>query len=329
LLAILLTLFVNGDLQEVTVHPFDFQVENKPVTHVREAWATYYHEGRIVFIPQNEPVLLLVDEATRDVVRIGKPGDGPGELGIDNPRAISVQGDSMWVLDRRNRASLFVNGRFQTSFSVKSYQIAANSYPKYGFAHNELFVVIPAFPASQALANVYDYEGNVVQRVGEIMPIDPEILQWNPAINNTIWNHFQGKWYCLMAYRPYIRIYNDQFKLEKEILVKGPEVDIFEKRFHELERDPNFPEIRPHFTDLQVTPDHLYVVCQGVLYRMDHQGNVLSRTGFFPDNDLVKEIGWRPRIEFSHATVTEKGKVYLGTVGSYKDHDLWYADLPK
>lgn len=328
MLAILLTLFVNGDLQEVTIHPFDFQLENKPETHVREAWATYYHDGRIVFIPQNEPVLLLINEASKDVVRIGKKGDGPGEFGIGNPRAISLQGDSMWVLDGRNRASLFVNGRFQTSFRVKSYQILANYRPKYGFAHNELFVVIPAFPASQALANVYDYEGNVVQRVGEIMPIDPEILQWNPAINNTIWKHFQGKWYCLMAYRPYIRIYNDQFKLEKEILVKGPEVDIFEKRFHELENDPNFPEIRPHFTDFQITPDYLYVVCQGVLYKLDHQGNVLSRTGFFPDDDLVKAIGWRPRIEFPHATVTEKGKVYLGTVGSYMDHDLWYADLP-
>lgn len=291
--------------------------------------ALYRGTKDLLFVPDGEPAIIRINPDTKAIERIGRSGNGPGELGYGHPYALSISGESYWVLDYQKRANLFVQDQFQTSFKVKSYQVVADPYPKYSIAHNELFVVIPAFPASRALANVYDYEGNLVQRMGEIMAIDPEILQWNPAINNTIWKHHSGKWYCLMAYRPYIRIYNDQFKLEKEILVKGPEVDVFEKRFHELEDDPNFPEVRPHFTDFQITPDRFYVVCQGVLYEMNHQGTLLSRTGFFPDKDLEKIIGWRPRLEFPHAVVTEKGRVYLGIIGSYMDHDFWYADLPK
>lgn len=322
-------LLANGDLQKVTIQPFDFQKEEDPRTFVQDLRLLEIFDDNLIYVSQSDPSLLFINQNRGFVNRIGKKGDGPGELGFSHPIAISIGDGSIWVLDHKLRASLYVAGEYQAGFKVKSYQIRADHHPKYSFAHNELFVVIPAFPASRALANVYDYEGNFVQRLGEIMPIDPEILQWNPAINNTIWKYRKGKWHCLMAYRPYIRIYNDQFKLEKEILIKGPEVDIFEERFHKLENPPNIHTVLPHFTDFHVNENDYYVMCYGVLYRVNHSGAVVSRTGFFANDEIGKEIGYKPRVHFNQVAITKRGRVYLGSFSEYFDHDLWYADLPK
>ena len=318
-----------GDLQKVTIQPFDFEVADDASTHVRGLWALYRQGDQILFVPMNEPCVLVIDPETKKVRRIGRNGDGPGEFGGGHPRALSSGVGSMWVLDHKLRVSYFTDDVFHTSFKVKSYQIAADSYPKYAFAHNESFVVIPAFPASGFLANVYDYSGQVVEKVGGRLPVDTEMLQWNPAVNNTIWRFLDGKWYCLFTYRPTIRIFSDQFELIKELQVIGPEVDIYEERFHRMAPDPNFPEVRPHFTDFQVTNTNIYLMCNGVLYRMDHEGKVESRTGFFGNEEIVSEIGFKPRVEFTHAIVMKSGRVYLGVYGNYFDHDLWFVDLER
>lgn len=318
-----------GDYIKLTAQPYDFQVENDPATYVKGSRIIDQIEDQVIFVPTNEPSVLLINPPSKEVVRFGKKGDGPGELGYGSVRAISPGTKSLWVLDNKNRASLFVDAQFQTTFRIKSYLIGGDTpYTKPVFAHNDLFVVIPAYPAGMTLANVYDYSGEVVQKLGKILPIDPEMLQWNRAINDTAWRYLNGKWYCLFFYRPYIRIYNGQFELEKELLVAGPEVDFFEEIFQKMEPDPNFPQPRPHFTDFQVTKEHIYVMCKGVLYQMDHTGKVVSRTGFYGNEKARKILGYSPLVGFPHAVVMKSGRVFLGVTGNYLDHDLWYADAP-
>lgn len=321
----------SGELQKVTIRPFDFQSENKPETFVRGMWSLYGQEENLLFIPKGDPYVLQIDIQTNEVSKIGGKGHGPGELGNSFPWALSLNRNSMWVLNTsKTRASLFKNGAFHTSFRVKSYQLVKSYQPKFSFAHNELFVVLPAHPASRHLANVYDYSGEVVTKMGDILPIDPEQLKWNPALNNTMWQFHAGKWYCLFMYRPIIRIFNDQFQLEKEILIMGPEVDIYEERFHKLEVNPMIADVLPHFTDFQVTRTHIYAMCHGVLYRMTHQGKVISRTGFYANKEVQDQLGYQPRIHFEHVVILRDKFVYLGSQGSpYFDHDLWYANLAK
>ena len=328
LLATLLS-FAN-DLQKLTIEPFDFQLENDPATYIRGLWGLYIQEDILYIIPKNDPYVLQIDPKTKAMKRIGGKGLGPGELGHSFPWGLSLGESSMWVLDTyRARASFYKDGVFHTSFKVKNYQISGSTDPKYAFAHNGLFVVIPAFPASKALANVYDYSGELVQKLGHILPLDEEMLKYNPAVNDTIWRFHKGNWYCLFVYRPIIQIYDALFELKKEIQIVGPEVDLFEERFHQMEVDPLIKAPAPHFTDFQVTSSNLLVMCMGVLYQMDHQGKVLSRTGFYGNRDIEAAVGYKPRVHFGHAVVNSRGRVYLGAQGEfYFDHDLWFVDAP-
>lgn len=331
MVAIFSALLIFGDLQEVTIQPFDFQIENQPETYIRGTWALYEEKGFLYFIPKGDPYVFKIDPKTKTFEKIGGRGSGPGELGTSQPWCLSLHDDGLWVLDHhRGRASFFVKGVYQTSFKVKSYQIYQGYQPKFGFAHSDQFVVIPAYPASGHLANVYDYSGEIVTKMGEILPMDRERLQWNPALNNTIWCYWGEQWYCLFIYRPTIRIFDKHFELEKEITIVGPEVDLYEARFQKMEEEPMIKSVRPHFTDFQVTDTKLMVMCDGVLYQMDHGGNLISRIGFYGNQELIEAFGHRTRVHFDHAVVMDSGQVYLGMVGSgFFDHDLWVADLPK
>lgn len=319
-----------ADLNKVIIKPFDFQSEADPETHVKGLRNLYKDKSNsLIFIPENEPFVIYVNTETRGVVRLGGKGGGPGELGISHPSALSASDRFLWVLDTyQKRLTLFSDGKYQTDFKTKGYQIRRGVFVKYAFAHNDQFVVLPAHPGSRKLANVYDYSGEVVAKMGDILPIDPEMLDYNPAVNNTIWRYQNSKWYCLFVFRPTIRIFNQQFQLERELLIVGEEVDYFEEFFHKRHYREGVPSADPHFTDFQVTEKHIYALCKGVLYQMTHDGKVITRTGFFASDEIAARVGHRPRVHFNDAIVIGN-RVYLGSRGHYQDHDLWYADLPK
>lgn len=329
MLVLLFTFVVNGDLQKVTIQPYDIQVESKPETHIKGLWELYQWQDGLIVVPWQEPSALMVSVNEDKITKIGGEGNGPGELGESSPYGTSVTNDSVWILGNGARiANLYVNSSFQTSFKLKDYQLRPITNVTWSFAHNDQFVVIPANPRTKHLARVYDYGGNQVAMIGDILPIDPEMLTYNPFVNSTIWKYQEGKWFCLFVFRPYLRIFNSDFKLEKEILITGEEVDIYEEQFQEREIPEGFNRPRPHFTSLQVSTSSIYVMCHGVLYHLDHQGKLLSRTGFFANDELKKEFGYRPRIHFDYAVVMNNKRVYLGASGHYMDRDLWYADLP-
>jgi len=325
-----LLFYLTNPFQKVIVQPLDFQNDEDPITHVKGMRSLDKMGDFLVFVPKRDPSILLINPKSLVIRKIGGRGGGPGEFGVSHPWGVSSYNGSLWVLNHhREKVSLFVNESFQTSFKNRQYQLLAGPYMKYAFAHNDLFVVIPDYPASGHLANVYDYAGEIQMKVGEILPIDPEVLTYNPALNNTIWRYHAGKWFCLFVYRPTIKVFNDQFKLEREVTIVGEEVDLFEEKFHNQEKDKSHSEIPPHFTDFQVTGDRIYVLCYAVLYEMDHQGKVLSRTGFYANDEAVERFGFRPRVHFNHAVVMENRRVYLGLWGAYLEHDLWYTDLPE
>jgi len=316
------------ELQRAIIEPFDFQVENDPRSHVRGLAELYSCVGDLIYVPKEDPSIIRIDLKTMKILRFAGPGQGPGELGKYSAGGLSVNGNSVWALnDRRNIANFYVNGQFQTAFRLKDYQLRPLEWVKWSFAHNDQLVLVPAHPRTGHLARVYDYAGQETAMVGRILPIEPEMLEYNAMVNATIWQYREGKWYCLFAYRPIIRIYNAEFELEREILVVGEEVDLFEEPFHKREIPEGFDRPRPHFTDFQVTEKCLYLMCHGVLYQLDHTGKVLSRTGFWANDAIMEELGWRPRVEFCFAAVMKNGRVYLGARGNYMEHDLWYVDL--
>jgi len=329
MLLIVFSLFITPATHKITIEPFDFQDEAKPESYVKGMWLLDGTGDTLIFAPLNEPVVLLIEPKSKQIQRVGGKGLGPGELGGSHPYGVSKCDRYLWVLDHnRKRLTLFAGGVYQTDFQTEGYQLLTGASVKYSIAHNDMFVVVPAYPASGYLAKVYDFAGNVVAKMGEILPIEPDLLEYNPALNNTVWRYLDNKWYCLFMFRPYFRIYNNQFELEHEVQIIGQEVDYFEERFQKREKDPAQARVQPFFTDFQVTSKNLFVMCYGVLYQMDHKGKLLSKTEFYTDDETVALLGYRPRVHFNHAVVSPEGRVYLGMFGTYHDHDLWYVDAP-
>jgi len=310
------------------IQPFDFQIEEDSKTHVRGMSELYAAKGSLVYLPKEDPTILWIDPKSKRVNRFGGQGSGPGELGTYSSGGVSAQGNALWALnDRKTIANFYVDGQFQTAFRLKDYQLRPFEDVQWSFAHDDQFVVIPAHPRTGHLARVYNYAGQEAAMVGRILPIEPDILEYNSMVNATIWQYQNGKWYCLFIYRPIIRVFNKGFDLEREIPIVGEEVDLFEEPFHKREIPEGFDRPRPHFTDFQVTEQFIYVMCHGVLYQLTLEGELLSRTGFWANEAITQELGWCPRVAFQYVAVMKSGRVFLGTLGNYMEHDLWYVDL--
>ncbi len=262
--------------------------------------------------------------------KIGKKGRGPGEWGYYAPRAIAVKNQSLLVLGP-GRKTLFYHeaGQFIHSFKIKPYQIGGAGIPAYsfGFTHEE--ILIQAWPATRRLASLYDFSGEHKGYVGKILPVMPEYLKVNPAMNDTLWVRDKSHYYCLFVHRPILRKYDANHKKVAEFKVAGPEVDRYEEVFFKNKKDPNWTYPKPHFTDLKVFGGYLYLMCDGVLYQLDKQtGKVLTRTIFFGTGSLEHLNNKEHKLFFMFAAFFDSGKFVLGHRGLLPDHDLGTAVLP-
>lgn len=317
------------EIIKLTIQPFDFQVEDQPNTHV-VGMVELYSTGKVpVYLPKEDPTVIVINPNTREIQRFGGVGQGPGELGRYPAGGLSVRESSIWALnDRKTHANLFVEGQFQTSFRLKDYQVRDPYLVTWSFAHNDQLVVIPAHPRTGSLARVYDYSGQEIAMMGKILPIEPEMLRYNRAVNATLWQYANNRWFCLFVYRPKVRIFNAAFELEKEIPIVGEEVDHFEQYFQKRELPEGFGFAPTHFNDFQVTKKFIYIVCRGVLYQLNHEGELLTKTQFWANEEVEEELGWLPQVRFKYVAVLTSGKIFLGTLDDYMDHDLWFVDAP-
>jgi len=112
--------------------------------------------------------------------------------------------------------------------------------------------LLQVYPRTRKLAAVYNYGGERLSYVGDILKIEPEYLQFNKSLNNTYWDRDQNNWYCLFMYRPILRVFNKDFRLIRELTLQGPEIDEYEDKLYNKEKDPNFTTPWPHFTDFKV-----------------------------------------------------------------------------
>ncbi len=328
----MLALLLSGEsLYKVTVgDPLIYQDEDNPDTFLTGIHQLESNGDHLFILRERYPSVIEIKRDGRFVRNIGRSGEGPGELGHHGPISMAVHGNSVWIF-RNDMKSInyFENGEFKVSFKPESYQMARNKLPAYHFGFDQDHVLIQSYPGDKSLAVVYDYTGQAKQRVGKILPIEPDFLKVNPAINNTSWIKDGESWWCLFIYRPLLREYNSNFKLLREITLHGPEIEEKEEIFFKNEVNPNWQYPKWHFSDFKVFKNSIYILCEGALYQVDKlSGEIKSRT-IFMSNKTMLAIHNYPRVYFHYLAFTNDGQLFLAHSAIPFDlGGVWKAKLP-
>jgi hypothetical protein len=328
MLMMVCAIILTGDVYRLPSEPFPVQDENNPATYLSGIAQLESNGKDLFFLTLREPGVLQFSGDGSFVRRIGRKGQGPGELGIRRSSAMAVDGETVWIRSRL-RVFMFHEGDFQHSFAIKNYQHRGSTYPSNAFVFSPDHLLVQAHPSSLHIAAVYNYDGSVHKMVGDLASRNPTFLKTNPALNFTFWARDKDHYYCLFAYRPKIVVYDSAFEKVRELTIKGPEVSEFEEKYFRNEPDPRFTYPMPHFTDFKVFGDHLYVLCDGTLYQLAKEdGRTLSRSIFVGNERAWRELGGRNKIHYKYMAFLDNGTFLLSGRSAFLDVLLWKAELP-
>ncbi|MDJ0837512.1 MAG: hypothetical protein QNK37_13420 [Acidobacteriota bacterium] len=199
------------------------------------------------------------------------------------------------------------------------------------FAFNDTHILLPVYPRTGRLAALYDHKGKVEQFVGEIFPIDKEMLREIPALNDTLWAGDDSGWYCLFRYRPFIYRFDKNLKKVAAYRLSGPEIDACEYDLFEEEIPKNRSTRPEHFTDFKLHGEYLYLLCRGVLYQIDkHTGHWRNRVSFYGKGADFEETGLSPteRLNMTYMAFLDDGTMITAPPALMWNHDLWTVRLP-
>jgi hypothetical protein len=321
-------LFIFQDAYRLESHPFIVQDEDNQETHFSGLVQLESNGKDLFLLTDRQPGALRFSGEGNFIRRIGRKGQGPGELGNARSGAMAVDGETVWIMTHL-KAFLFHEGEYQHDFSFRSYQHRGSITPSRSIVFSPDHIIIQAHPSTRHIAAVYNYDGSVHKMIGELASRNPVYLKTNPALNFTVWTRDRDHYYCLFAYRPKIVVYDLNFEKVRELIVNGPEVSEFEEVFLRNERNPLFTYPKPHFTDIKVFGDHLYLMCDGMLYQLDKKtGNTLSRTVFIGNEKVWKERGKQAKLHYNYFTFLDDGTFILAHASGIYDAHLWKADLP-
>lgn len=315
------------------LHPLDFQKDDQPQTYIT-GLAQIESDGEFLYIaPHMEPSILQLSREGRFIRRLGGKGQGPEELGTFGIRSMSVQRDRTWILDGQKRVHYFEQGSHQLSWPVASNWVATYAAGAFTLAFDHEHVIIPVHPATGHLAALYNYAGERIRYLGEILPIDADLIRKNRALNDTHWARDENFWYCLFKFWPKLLVFDRQFKQVRDVDLTGPEIDYCNGVFFgDIETRYKGPP-QAYFRDFKALGAFLYFFCRDALYQLDKRSlKTVRRYKFFAR--LEQDPHWSGRPQhgefFTLLNPKEKGKgptLVMGWAHLPWDHDLWTAEL--
>ena len=329
MLAVLMLLLVAEApaLQRFKLNPIEYVDQNLSETLV-EGFTCVESDGQHLFLGvKNSPYVLELDGKGAFIRAIGGVGKGPGKLGTAGVAALSVSAGGLWVVPS-DRSSIRYYERGEALFKIplRSYPMISDNTNVFAVSQDQ--VVMAAHPRSKHLALAYNYDGKVEQPVGDILPINREDLDYNPALNDTSWLFHGDKWYCLFKYRPFLWVFDKQLKLEQQFELEGPEISVMEKNFYE--RAPKIFQIgsqfypRRFFFDFKAFGDHLFFICRAVLYQVNrHDGRVVSRLAFYGEGKGFEKVGSDSNLFMRNFTFLDTGQLILSSRTDLWGNELW------
>ncbi len=329
IISLFLAIFPNEiGVTRIELKPFDFQNEARPDSLISGMLQLDTDGTNLFLIPNGSPTILEISLEKGFLRMYGGPGQGPGMLGSHQPKSISAQKGRFWTLDSQMFAQYFEDGNHIIKWPVKSYNIARSRWGAKTMAFNRDHVVIPVHPLTRHLAAAYDYGGNRVKYLGEIYPIDHEMLMKNPGLNDTHWAQDEDFWYCLFKYWPRLLVFDQDFKMIRDIELRGPEIDIAQGIYH-----GDIPDIYEGpplawFPGLAAQDGYLYFSCRDALYKVSAKDfKTVSRFKFFSEL-FVREHDPNPNLKLIELFTVIGDHAVLGWSHLPYDHDLWIADIP-
>lgn len=315
------------DVTRVELKPFDFQNEDRPETFI-EGMLQLDSDGENLFLsPIGSPTVLEISLKDGFLRKYGGAGQGPGMLGSLQPISISAQKGRFWVLDGQRFAQYFEGGVHVIKWPVKSYYIGPSHWSAKTMAFDRDHVVIPVHPSTKHLAAAYDYGGNRKKFLGEIYPIDHDMLMKNPGLNDTHWARDGGRWYCLFKYWPRLLVFDQDFKMIRDVELRGPEIDVAQGIYHGDIPDVYKGPPLAWFSGFSAQDGYLYFSCRDALYKLNGKDLKTAFRFKFFCKWFVSENDQDPNIRMIELFTVIGNQAVFGWSHLPYDHDLWIGDI--
>lgn len=287
-------------------------------------------DGKHIYLREaNLTEILVLDQSGTLVHSIGGKGGHPSEFGSVGVLALGIDGDWLWAIDtERKRVRGFLEGDFQFSFLLDSFNPLFAMPTSNVFAASSSQVVVPAHPQTGHLAAVYDYSGTLVRFAGELLPFGGDLSMAIPGINDSFWLRDGERWLSIHKYFPLITVYSQDFEVLRELRIAGAIIDPLHEKIQAFKADKHMKTAPPLFTDAKLFGGQLFLMSSGHLHQVElSKGKVLSITRFRGEGPGFAQVT-RPWVTMFFFVILDNGTAVLAHPAMPWGHDLWTARLP-
>jgi len=270
--------------QKTYIVPLAIEDEDDPRTYLNTIDQIVIDGDLLYLNPTHSSVIKVFDRDLKFLFQIGGHGGGPGLF----PTAIhsfTAANGNVWAFCKDTQMSYFQGDHFVRNIPLKGVQVSVYGGSTAAFAADEDVVVIPAHPKTRRLGVVHAYDGKVVQGVGDIFPIDKEVLARNPAYNDVMWVKGKDRWYAVFEYHPLVQVFDRAFKLVSEFAYDTQAVKEFEERWGDWKPKKGWRIPFEMNYDAAWHDGHLWIMCFGALLKIDPETKSLSGAWHFYGQD--------------------------------------------
>ena len=318
-----------GQAQDILYpEPLDFQDEAFQETYAQSV-LQLESGGTSIFIRTENAHLLEIDRHGQVLGVFHLPEEGPKHaLRI---KTFALHGDRLAMVNQSRQVYLLEKQKVVSSFQTAEFEFE-DFYPianGMGFGFDGRQLVLPS-QQNGKLAVVLDASGKVQKRAGEAVAF-AEDLKWDTSyFNATFWVKQGGFWYCLFKFARVLRIYDNAFKLVKEVELTSDEIFQSDSELYEPESEHR-KKVRvpiPHFSDFKVKGKFAYALCRGALLVIDlENGEVAHRYHFHGKGADFSGVPQGQRLNMMEVAVLDDGHAVLAHPALLWNHDLWLVKL--
>ncbi len=286
-------------------------------------------DGKYLYLRSiREPEIMVITPEGKLIRRIGGRGGHPSEFGIQGVQAMTVHGNELWAIDAQlQRVRRFVDGRYLSSFLLRSFNYYHAPQTSNVFAFSKTEVVVPADPKTGHLASVLKHDGTKVRDVGDFIPYIEDLQRKIPGINDTLWLYDAGHWFSIHKFFPLVTRYDGAFNVVSQFQIESKTITEMFEGIQEFSPNPNFNVPLPLFTDAKIHEGDLYLMSKGRLHRIDlESGRVKSVTVFYGTGPDFAQVTL-PNVTLFFFAFLDDGRLFLAHPAMLWNHDLWSVKL--
>lgn len=314
------------------VEPIDFTADSaragEGIPHTPKRAAA---SGGVLYVssPQ-DGYMAVMDPSGKVHKKLGRRGDGPGEF-RSGLIGLSAYGGSVFAFARAapDRLLHFKNLTFENELTIESHNLSLAGLNTNRFGVSADHVVMPAHPATGALAFAYSRTDETHRPVGDLMynRTDQGMLAKNPAVNDTNWTFADGQWLALFRYLPLIQVFDASFNQTSAIQLEHPRLRWCENFLADAKPlSLAFP--RPLFHDMAYRDGYLYLLAPATLFRVSLAAGAIDRIyTFYGAGPAFENHDADMQLHFKFIAMLPGNEVLLGP-GFIWDHDVWKVRLP-